>query len=149
MIIFIGADHRGFELKNKIIDYLQEQNLRVQDMGNHEYEPLDDFPVYAQKVAQAVLQNPDEHLGIVICGSAVGVSIVANRFPDIRCGLGFNENQVASARQHDHINVLALPSDYVDEDKAKELINLFLSTSVMNEEKYLRRLRQIEESQNR
>lgn len=148
MNIFIGADHRGFELKNQLIEHLQQENVRVQDMGAYEYDALDDNPLFAQKVARAVLQNPEQSMGIVICGSAVGVSMSANRFKGIYCALGFNTDQVKSARQHDHINVLAIPSDYVDLATAKELVDTFLSTSTIHEEKYLRRLRQIDTPEN-
>lgn len=144
MNVFIGADHRGFELKNQLIEYLQQQNIRVQDMGAYEYNAVDDFPQFAQKVAKGVILNPETNLGIVICGSAIGVSIAANRFENIYCGLGFDVEQVKSARQHDHINVLALPSDHVDLKQAKDLVSAFLSTSTIHEEKYLRRLEQIE-----
>lgn len=145
MHIFIGADHRGFDLKNQLVEYLQEQNIRVQDMGAYEYDAQDDFPPFAQKVAKAVLQQADNSLGIVICGSAVGVNIAANRFPGIYSGLGFSTDQVKSARQHDHINVLALPADYISPNQAKEMVDAFLSTSTIHEEKYLRRLKQLEE----
>jgi ribose 5-phosphate isomerase B len=60
MTIFIGADHRGFELKNKLIEYLQEKNIRVEDLGNYQHDPLDDYPDFAQKVSQAVLQKPKD-----------------------------------------------------------------------------------------
>lgn len=146
MTIFIGADHRGFELKNKLIDYLHEKNIRVEDMGNYSYEAEDDYPDYAKKVASAVLQNPHQFLGIVICGSGVGVSVVVNRYRGIQCQLGFDVNQVKSAREHDHTNVLALPSDYVDEEKAKELVDAFLSVTPSTGEKYTRRLRKIDEN---
>jgi ribose 5-phosphate isomerase B len=145
MNVFIGADHRGFELKNTLIEYLQLQNIRIQDMGAYEYNATDDYPQFSQKVAKAVALNSEHDLGIVICGSAVGVSIAANRFENIYCGLGFNVNQVKSARQHDHINVLAIPSDYVTVQEAKDLISAFLSTSTIHEKKYLRRLEQIED----
>lgn len=145
MTIFIGADHRGFELKNKLIEYLHEKDIRVEDMGNYEYDPQDDFPDYSKKVAQAVLQNPEELLGIVICGSAVGVSISANRYEGIMCALGFDIAQVKSAREHDHINVLAIPSDYVDLEKAKQLIHAFIETKPNYDEKYLRRIRKVDE----
>ena len=145
MNIFIGADHRGFDLKNQIIEYLQSQNIRIEDMGAYEYDGQDDFPQFSKKVAKAVLQKPDTNLGIVICGSAVGVSIAANRFNGIYCGLGFTLDQVKSARQHDHINILAIPADYVSPNEAKEMVNAFLSTSTIHEDKYLRRLNQIEE----
>lgn len=144
MHIFVGADHRGFELKNELIEYLQEQNIRVQDMGAYEYDALDDFPQFSQKVARGVLQDLEHNLGIVICGSGVGVSIAANRFSGIYCGLGFSKEQVQSARQHDHINVLALPSNSLSIDQAKELVDTFLSTSTLHEDKYTRRLDQIE-----
>ena len=114
-------------------------------MGNYEYDPQDDFPDYSKKVAQAVLQNPEELLGIVICGSAVGVSISANRYEGIMCALGFDIAQVKSAREHDHINVLAIPSDYVDLEKAKQLIHAFIETKPNYDEKYLRRIRKVDE----
>jgi ribose 5-phosphate isomerase B len=145
MNIYIGADHRGFDLKNQLIEHLQSQNIRIQDMGAYEYDAKDDFPQFSQKVAKAVLMEPEMSLGIVICGSAVGVSIAANRFNGIYCGLGFNLDQVKSSRQHDHINVLAIPADYVTPNQAKEMVDAFLSTSTMHEDKYVRRLKQIEE----
>ncbi len=145
MTIFIGADHRGYELKNELIEYLQEKNIRIEDMGNYEYDPQDDFPDYAKKVAQAVLQNPKEFLGIVICGSGVGVCIAANRFAGIFCGIGFNEHQVRHIRENNNINVLSLPSDYVDAETAKKLVDAFLSAKPKAEEKYVRRLKKVEE----
>jgi len=154
MTIFIAADHRGFELKNKLIEYLQEKNIRVEDMGNYQYDPLDDYPDFAKKVAQAVLQNPKDFLGIVICGSGVGVSIVVNRFKGIRCGLGFSPDQVKHIRENDHINVLALASDYLKNDNgengkglelAKKLVDVFIETKPKIEEKYLRRIKKIDE----
>ncbi len=144
MTIFIGADHRGFELKNKLVEYIQEKNIRVEDLGAYEYNPEDDNPDFAQKVAQAVLQNPHEFLGIVICGSGVGVCIAANRFKGVRCGLGFNERQVKHARENDHVNVLALASDFFDFETAKNFVDIFLSSKPKQEEKYLRRLKKMD-----
>lgn len=144
MTIFIGADHRGFDLKNKLMEYLQEKNIRIEDMGAYEYDGEDDNPDFAGKVAKAVLQNPEEFCGIVICGSGAGVSISANRFKQIYCGLGFDVKQVKSAKAHDHLNVLALASDYYDFEKSKELVDVFLETPLNNKEKYLRRLQKID-----
>ena len=141
MTIFIGADHRGFELKDQIIEYLQSKNIRTEDLGNYEYDPQDDNPIYAQKVAQAVLQNPDEHLGIVICGSGVGVSVAANRFKGIYCGIGLNPEQVKSVREHDHINMLALAADYQTFDQVRKMIDMFIETSKNLQKKYLKRLK--------
>lgn len=144
MTIFIGADHRGFQLKNDIMEYLQSQNIRVEDMGNYEYDAHDDFPDYAQKVAQAVLQNPEQFLGIVICGSGAGVNIAANRYNGIYCTIGFSKDQIESARGHDHINVIALASDHTSLDDAKEIVDTFIKTPLNHGEKYKRRLDKIE-----
>ncbi len=140
----MGADHRGFELKNKLMEHFQGQNIRVEDMGNYQNDPQDDYPDYAKKVAQAVLQNPEGFLGIVICGSGVGVCIAANRFKGVRCALGFEEAQVTHARENDHINILALASDYADFEKAKRLVDAFLLAQPKKEEKYRRRINKLD-----
>lgn len=144
MTIFIGADHRGFELKNQLIEYLQEKNIRVEDMGAYEYDRHDDYPDMASRVAQAVSQNSQEFLGIVICGSGVGVSIAVNRTKGIRCGLGFSAKQIEDARAHDHINVLGLPSDFISIEAAQELVDAFVTTTPFQKEKYLRRIQKID-----
>lgn len=144
MTIFIAADHRGFELKNKLIEYLQDKNIRVEDLGAYEYNPQDDYPDFAQKVAEAVLQHPPDFLGIVICGCGVGVSIAANRFKGIRCALAFNEGQTRHARENDHINILALASDFTDFETATKIIDAFLSAKPKREEKYLRRIKKLD-----
>jgi len=145
MTIFFGADHRGFELKNKLIEYLQDKNIRVQDLGNYEYDPQDDHPDFAKKVATAIQQNLEEFLGIVICGSGVGVCITANRFINVRAVLGFDQNQVQHARENDHVNVLALPSEYIGFEKAKLLVDTFINSQPRLEEKYLRRVKKMDE----
>jgi ribose 5-phosphate isomerase B len=144
MTIFIGADHRGLGLKNEIIEYLQNKNIRVEDLGAYELDETDDFPDFAKPVAEAVLQQKDSFLGIVICGSGVGVNIAANRYNGIYCGLGFNIDQVKSAREHDHINILALPADYIGQEDAKKMIDVFLATKPLDKDKYKRRLQKID-----
>lgn len=144
MNIFIGADHRGFELKNQLIEYLQEKNIRVEDMGNYQFDAQDDYPDYSRKVAQAVQQNPN-HLGIVICGSGIGVCMSANRFKGIRCALGFTVDQVKHGRENDHVNTLALPSDYVSFEDAKKIVDAFLEAKPNMAEKYLRRAKKVDQ----
>lgn len=144
MTIFIGADHRGFELKNKLIEYLQEKNIRIEDMGNYEYDPEDDYPDYAKKVAQALLQNPQNFLGIVICGSGIGVSMAANRFKGVRCAIGFDADEIKHGRENDHINVLSIPSDYVDFEKAKQFVDIFIASTPILKDKYLRRANKLD-----
>jgi len=146
MTIFIGSDHRGFEFKDMLEEYLREKNIRVEDVGNYQHDPEDDYPDFAAKVAQAVLQNPENHLGIVICGSGAGVGMVCNRYKGIRCGMGINTEEVKHIRSRDHINVLALGSDYVNFEQTKEMVDAFLETPLSNEKKYLRRIKKIEVS---
>ena len=145
MTIFVGADHGGFDLKNSLIEYLHEKNIRIEDLGNYQLEPEDDYPDFAKKVAQAVLQNPDEFLGIVICRSGVGVAIAVNRSKGIRCGLGFEADQVKHMRENDHVNVLALAADFLDPEAAKKLVDVFLETQPKKEQKYLRRINKLDE----
>jgi len=144
MTIFIGTDHGGFDLKNRLIEYLQNKNIRVVDIGNYQYDPLDDYPDFAKKLAEAVLQKPEESLGIVICKSGVGVCVTTNRYKGIRCALGFDEGQVKHARENDHINVLALAAEFSDFDKATKLIEVFLLAQPKMEEKYIRRIKKLD-----
>ncbi len=142
--VFVGADHRGFEYKNEIIEYLHEKDIRVEDLGAYELNPDDDFPDFAFKVAQAVQQNPAEFLGVLICGGG-GMEITANRLKKVRCALGFNSEQVKHVKENDHVNVLAIPSDYIDIETAKQFVDIFIETPLKKEEKYLRRVKKHDE----
>lgn len=144
MTIFIGADHNGFDLKNKLVEYLQEKNIRVEDMGNYEHDSEDDYPVFAKKVAEAVLQNPKEFKGIAICGSGIGVTVAANRYKGIRAGLCQSEIAAQHGRANDDINVLCLASDYVPFEPTKKVVDAFLETDFNPKEKYIRRSRQLD-----
>lgn len=156
MKIYIGADHRGFELKNKLIGWLKSQSYAVEDCGNRVFDPEDDYPDFAQKVVSRMIDNlcqkphdsrskmDADSLGLLVCGSGVGVSIAANRYDGIRCVLGFNVDQVRHARAHDHVNVLALPSDYADEKQAREMVAAFIRTETLNQKKYLRRIKKLD-----
>ena len=146
-MIYLGADHRGFQLKGKIKAYLGEQGLEYQDFGNDHLDAEDDYPDFAKEVAMRVMgeiREMRENRGIVICGSGVGVSITANKVPGIRCGLGFNMDQVKQAREHDDINCLALPADFIGEEEALDIVDVFLKTPFDNQEKHRRRIEKIE-----
>lgn len=145
MKVFIGADHNGFELKNQLVAYLKSKNIDVEDMGAYELDPLDDFPVFAKRVATQVQKNYKDDRGIVLCGSGIGVAVAANRFKHIRCALGFDPTQIQHGRENDHINMLALPSDYVSLEQAQQYVDLFLETPIKPEEKYFRRSTQIDQ----
>jgi len=145
MTIFIGADHRGFELKNQVIEYLHEKNIRVEDLGAYEHDALDDASDFGQKVAQAVLQKPDNHLGIVICGSGAAVAMAANRIKGIRAALAMNPHQATHIRENDHANVLGLAADYNHFEETQQIIDAFLAAKPKKEEKYLRRVKKLDE----
>ena len=147
MLIYIGADHRGFKLKENIKKYFYEKGLEYEDLGAYELDPKDDYPIYAERVAEKIsgaLDSAEDGRGILICGSGVGVDIVANKFEGIRSGLGMNVGQVKSARRDDDINVLAIPADETSEDTARDMVKSFLETEFEPSEKHTRRLDEIE-----
>lgn len=142
MKIFIASDHRGFNLKNQLINVLKNKYELI-DLGNSTFNTEDDYPDFAFKLSTEIINNL-ESLGIIICGSGVGVCIATNRIKNIRCGLGFNLEQIKHARENDHINVLALASDYINLDTAIEYINIFTTSKPKIEEKYLRRIKKLD-----
>lgn len=144
MTIFIGADHRGFDFKNAIIEYLHEKNVRIEDLGPYEVDPLDDACDFSFKVGQAVMQNPDNHLGIVICGSGCAVSMAANRLKGVRCGVAMNTHQATHIRENDSANVLALAADYTPIDEAEKIVDAFITAVPKTDEKYLRRIHKLD-----
>lgn len=142
MIIYIGADHRGFHLKEKLVAWLQEQGHDVIDCGNTVYDPDDDFPDFSFSVADRVVQDSGSR-GVVICGSGGGVSIAANKVRGVRCTTAVHVSDVKHNRQADDINVLALSADYTDFDEAKELMRAFTLVEFDAQDKHNRRLNKI------
>ena len=142
MRIYIGADHRGFELKNKLIDFLRKQHYEVIDKGNTIYDADDDYPIFADKVASAVAQEPRSR-GIVVCGSGVGVDIAANKFKGIRSGLCQTSEQAVAARRDDDINVLALAADFISELAARQIVAAYLQTAFDGKYRHQKRIAQI------
>jgi len=142
MIIYLGADHRGFELKNQIKNWLQVAGHQIEDMGAQEHTLHDDYPDYAKSVALKVAENQGSR-GVLICGSGAGVNIVANKIKDIRSVLGFNLEQVKAARNDDNVNIISLASDYTLPDDAKILIDAFLSTAYDPTDNHARRIDKI------
>jgi len=139
MKIFLGADHRGYKLKEKIKEWFAD--YEIVDMGAYEYNPKDDYTVYAQKVALEVVGGGG--MGILICGSGIGVNIVANKFDGIRAGLGKSEKQVSAGRMDDDINVLVLAADYTSESEAKDMVNSFLTTNFSGKLRHKKRIEDI------
>lgn len=145
MEIYIGSDYRGFERKKQLIDYLTSRGDDVNDMGAYEYhEGGDDYNDPAIAVAKNVRENRGS-FGILICGSAHGVTIQANRFKGIRAAHCDNEESAIMAREHDDANVLCLSAEYADEALAKSIVDVFLKTNFTNLERRVRRINRLDE----
>lgn len=142
MKIFIAADHRGFELKKILHGWLIQNGYEVTDLGAFEYSENDDYVDFASAAGEAISHDPNSR-GIVICGSGIGVDIVANKFPNVRCGLGFGVDQIRDGRSDDDINILAISSDYTYEDEAKDYVTNFLNTPFNPTENHSRRIEKI------
>lgn len=142
MKVFLGADHRGFHLKQKIHKWLEDQNYHVSDMGAYELDLTDDYTLYAEKVAIVVADNSKDR-GILMCGSGVGVDVTANKFDGVRASIGINSDQVKAGRTDDDMNILVLASDFVSDKNAKEMIKTFLETDFDGKDRHVRRLSDI------
>lgn len=145
MEVFIGADYRGFELKKALIEFLAKNDTYgVIDEGAYEYTEGDDFNDPAIKVAQAVRENPGAR-GILICDSAHGVTIQANRFKGIRAAHCGSVESAKLAREHDDANILCLSAHFIDDDTMKNIVIAFLSTDFSNLERRVRRINRLDE----
>lgn len=142
MKVFLAADHAGFELKEEVKKYLLGQNYDVEDCGAFSFEKGDDYPLLITKAAEKVSQDEDSK-GIVFGKSGTGEEIVANKIKNIRAFAGIDEENVRLAREHNDANVLSLGSEFVDFEKAKKLVKIFLETPFSNEERHKRRIEEI------
>ena len=126
MKIAISNDHAGTDLKISILDYLQNHSYKVINLGTDKNEAVD-YPDYAFKVAKLLKEKKIDY-GVLICGSGIGISIAANRFPHIRAALCNNVLSCELARLHNDANILVLGARLISADLAIECINKFLST---------------------
>lgn len=126
LIIPIGADHAGFELKKVIIDHFSKQGYLFHDYGTHSEDSID-YPDYGHPVAKHIQSSPGV-LGIVICGSGNGINMTVNKHQQIRSALCWTEEIASLARQHNDANIIALPARFIDQDLAIRMVEKFLST---------------------
>jgi ribose 5-phosphate isomerase B len=125
--IAIGADHAGFELKEKVREYLERSGFGSKDFGTYSSESAD-YPDFAHPVATAV-EKKEFDLGILICGSGNGVAITANKHQGIRAAICWTEDLASLARQHNDSNVLCLPARYISAELALKIVDKFLTSS--------------------
>ena len=137
--IAIAADHAGFVLKEKLKAYIKNKlNLSCFDFGTNSEAPVD-YPDFISRVANAVNKGKYKK-GIVICGSGIGACIVANRYPNVRCALGYNKKIAVLSRLHNDANVLAYGGRFMSFRKAKKILKVWLCTQFSGEKRHKIRL---------
>ncbi|HPO56075.1 MAG TPA: ribose 5-phosphate isomerase B [Ignavibacteriaceae bacterium] len=142
MKIFIGADHGGFELKEKIKDFLVKNKFETEDTGSIVYDKTDDYPDLTINLAQKVIATPGSK-GIMICGSGVGACVAANKIKGIRACVCHDTYSAHQGVEHDNMNVLCLGGRIVGYELAFEIVGAFVRAEFSNEERHIRRLEKV------
>ena len=142
MKISLGADHAGFELKEKIKKLLLQQGIEVNDRGTHSSEAVD-YPDYARKVAEEVADH-DADLGILVCGSGIGMSIAANKVAGVRAALCHEGYSARQSREHNDANVLSLAARFTPPDEIDKIVKAWLAAK-FDGGRHLRRVEKITE----
>jgi len=142
MTIAIASDHAGYKMKVDIKNFLEHNEYKVLDLGTKSEESVD-YPDYAQKLCKNILEKKAE-IGILICGTGIGMSIAANRFKNIRAALCHNKTTAEMARLHNNANVLCLGARIIDYKTAKECIETFLKTDFEDNGRHARRICKID-----
>ena len=142
MKIALGCDHGGFELKQEIIKYLEEKKIEYKDYGCNSTESTD-YPIYAKRVAHGILDGECD-LGILVCGTGIGISITANKIKGIRAAVCTDCFTAEATRLHNDANILALGGRVVGPGLALKIDETFLNTPFSGDERHIRRIAQIE-----
>jgi ribose 5-phosphate isomerase B len=139
MKVLMASDHAGFELKNLLKAEVQKAGHEVLDLGALEYDALDDYPDFAQRVGEAIGRGEAEK-AVLICGSGVGASIAANKMPGVRAGLCHDSYSAHQGVEHDDMNVLVLGARIIGQALAPELVSAFLGAKFSHDPRHQRRL---------
>ena len=142
-MLYIGADHGGFTLKEELKSYFDHKEIKYVDVGAKKMNPDDDYTTVSEKVASQVSKNPAKHQGILICRSGQGVCVAANKFPNIEATLCWETAIAKASRYDDDSNILCLPADYISTELAEEICSVWLTTKFSFEERHIRRLEAI------
>ena len=141
MKVAVAADHAGFELKQRLLEWLSANAYAALDLGTDSAKPVD-YPDFAGALARAILDGRAER-GVLICGSGVGASVAANKFPGIRAGLCHDTYSAHQGVEHDNMNILALGARVIGPELAVELVRAFLVAQFSGAERHIRRLDKI------
>ncbi|MFY9493380.1 MAG: RpiB/LacA/LacB family sugar-phosphate isomerase [Minisyncoccia bacterium] len=145
-MIYIGSDHRGYNLKEYLKDYLAKSKIPFKDVGNHKFDPEDDYPDFAFKVAQEVAKDSTS-TGVMICGSGLGMVAAANKVKGIRAGLAVSEWYARHGRENDDLNVVAIAADQTDFSMAEKILKVWLEAKFDPQPKYIRRVEKIRKAE--
>lgn len=148
MKLYLGSDHNGFHLKEKVFAYLSKRGYDVEDVGDHELNPQDDFPEFAQLAALKVLGDEDDSArAILLCGGGQGMCMAANRFKGIRASVVWDSYEAKMTRNDNDSNVLCLPSRTLDDNEKlwQDILDTWLETPFAGAERFRRRNRQLDE----
>jgi ribose 5-phosphate isomerase B len=149
MIIYIGTDHKGFRIKEKVKSWLLAWGHSVEDVGALSLNPDDDYPDFASKVAEKVSENPDSSQvrGIILGATGEGESIVVNKYNGVRCSVyyGGPEEIVALSRDHSDANIFSIGVLFMDEETLQKMIKLWLDKPFSGMERHIRRLKKVKE----
>jgi len=148
MKIYLGADHQGFALKEQVFAYLAKRGFEVEDVGDRELEPSDDFPEFAQMAALKILGDDDpDSRAILVCGGGQGMCMAANRFRGIRASVIWDAYEARMTRTDNDSNVLCMPSRVLQNDEKtwKDIIDTWLTTPFASAVRYKRRNAQMDE----
>ncbi|MBI3260962.1 RpiB/LacA/LacB family sugar-phosphate isomerase [Candidatus Berkelbacteria bacterium] len=140
-MIYLGADHGGFKLKEALKAYLKSKAIAFEDAGVHSDKPSD-YPDQAAVVAQKVMANPGS-FGVLLCRNGQGICIAANKIKGVRAASAWSPELAASVRQHDDANILCIASDFTDEQIAKAMVDAFLKTPFESIERRVRRIEKL------
>jgi len=144
-VVYVGADHRGFRLKEKILLELREKGWTVTDLTT-KYDPDDDYPDISIKLGEKIVQ--EKALGVLICGSGAGVTVAVNKVVGVRAAMAMDQKQARKIKEDDDVNVLCLSADFVDDEDNQEIVLEFLEAIFMTEERFIRRINKIKKYEN-
>lgn len=145
-MIYFGSDHAGFELKEKLKEFLSVRGIKFEDLGNTALDPHDDYPDFIFKVARKVARDPVKNRGIVLGGSGQGEAMAANKVPGVRAAVFYGGpiDIIKLSREHNDANVLSLGARFLDERAAKDAVELWLRLQFSEDERHIRRIKKIE-----
>lgn len=142
-MIYLGSDHGGFELKEKIKKHLESKKMAFEDLGTHSKESCD-YPDFSFAVAERVRDGGQDDFGILACTTSIGTCIAANKIKGVRAAVGYSVGAVERARNDVDANVLCLGGGEMDHNKSLKAVDVFLSTPFSNQERHVRRLSKIQ-----